>query len=65
MFLVLISHDARQRVLAERFQHSLEMINRNVRRVIRAVEALGVVVINGRNNDNIHPRILNNHKYFL
>ena len=64
MFLVVISHDQRQRVIAERFQHSLETINRNVRRVIRAIVALGCTVIKRRNNDHIHERISTNSKYF-
>ncbi|XP_071937454.1 protein ALP1-like [Coffea arabica] len=58
--LMCLSHDERHRVLAERFQHSTETIDRHVRRVLRALVRLGRDLVRPRNVDDTHPRILNN-----
>ncbi|XP_027177992.1 protein ALP1-like [Coffea eugenioides] len=58
--LMCLSHDERHRVLAERFQHSMETIDRHVRRVLRVLVRLGRDLVRPRNVDDTHPRILNN-----
>ncbi|XP_071924921.1 uncharacterized protein [Coffea arabica] len=55
-----LSHDERHRVLAKRFQHSTERIDRHVRRVLRSLVRLGHDLVRPRNVDDTHPRILNN-----
>ncbi|XP_027079317.1 uncharacterized protein [Coffea arabica] len=58
--LMCLSHDERHRILAKRFQHSTETIDRHVRRVLRGLVRLGRDLVRPRNFDNTHPRILNN-----
>ncbi|XP_071923057.1 protein ALP1-like [Coffea arabica] len=58
--LMCLSHDERHRVLAERFQHSTETIDRHVRRVLRALVRLDRDLVRPTDFDGTHPRILNN-----
>ncbi|CAI9094797.1 OLC1v1030592C1 [Oldenlandia corymbosa var. corymbosa] len=64
MFLHLASHNARQRVLAKRFQHSTETINRQVRQVLRAICNLSTSLIRTRNEHTTHHRILEDNRYY-
>ena len=62
--LMCLSHDERHRVLAERFQHSTETIDRHVRRVLRALVRLGREFVRPRDVGETHPRILNNGLFY-
>ncbi|XP_027061002.1 uncharacterized protein [Coffea arabica] len=64
MALVMVSHSARQRVLAERFNRSTETINRNVREVLRGLCMFASQIIRPFDYDQVHPRIGNSTKYY-
>lgn len=64
MFLTLTGTDGRIRVLAERFQHSTETIDRNVNCVVEALVRFAPNIIAPRNEQVIHPRIRNNPKFY-
>ena len=64
MFLIIICHNMRHRVVAERFQHSIYTVSKWFRIVLRAVCKLGTHIIQPRNQESTHPHILNNYKYF-
>lgn len=62
--LVCLSHNERHRVLAERFNHSLETVDRHLRRCLRALVRLGRELVRQRNIHESHPRILGSGKYW-
>ncbi|XP_019433068.1 PREDICTED: uncharacterized protein LOC109339964 [Lupinus angustifolius] len=64
MFLIIICHNMRHRVVAERFQHSLQIVSKWFKRVLRAVCKLGRTIIVPRNQTITHPYIGGTHKYF-
>lgn len=64
MFLIIVCHSLRHRIVAERFQHSLQTISKWFRRVLRAVCVLGTTIIRPRNQMGTHRHILENQKYF-
>ncbi|KAG8370215.1 hypothetical protein BUALT_Bualt14G0093900 [Buddleja alternifolia] len=64
IFLYTIGHNQRQRVSAERFQHSTETINRHVKEVMRALCKLAKELIVSRNLDEIPPEVLYNPKHY-
>ena len=45
MFLLIVGHDTRNRVVQERFQHSGETVSRHFHRVLKAVCKLGQYLI--------------------
>ncbi|KAG8379496.1 hypothetical protein BUALT_Bualt07G0094500 [Buddleja alternifolia] len=64
IFLYTVGHNQRQRVSAERFQHSTETINRHVKEVMRALCKLAKELIVSRNLDEIPPEVLYNPKHY-
>ncbi|CAL0303344.1 unnamed protein product [Lupinus luteus] len=54
----------RHRVVAERFQHSLQTVSKWFKRVLRAVCKLGRTIIIPRNQSSTHPYIRRTQKYF-
>ncbi|KAG8373207.1 hypothetical protein BUALT_Bualt12G0147000 [Buddleja alternifolia] len=64
IFLYTVGHNQRQRVSAERFQHSTETINRHVKEVMRALCKLAKELIVSRNLDEIPPEMLYNPKHY-
>ena len=64
MFLIIICHNLRHRVVAERFQHSLHTVSKWFRRVLRAVCKLGTRIIRPKYQGVTHTHILHNQKYF-
>jgi hypothetical protein len=60
-----VCHNTRQRVVGDRFQHSLEKIHRQFRIVLRSIHALGAILIKPDKNYNSLPAELRtNNKYF-
>ena len=65
MFLFIVGHDTRQRVVGDRFQHSLETIHRRFRIVLRSIHTLRAILIKLNENYNSFPAELRtNNKYF-
>ncbi|GAV69367.1 LOW QUALITY PROTEIN: DDE_4 domain-containing protein [Cephalotus follicularis] len=64
MFLYIVRKHFDQRSICDRFQHSLETVNRHVRRVMRTVAKLGKHLIRPSNNDGLPPHIKFNEKYY-
>lgn len=62
--LVFLSHNNRHRVLAERFEHFTETIDRHLRRCLRALVRLGRDLVGPRNDHRTHLRILNSGKFW-
>ncbi|KAF7812780.1 putative nuclease HARBI1 [Senna tora] len=65
MFLIIIGQNLCHRIVAERFQHSLYIVSKWFRRVLRAACVLGTRIIKLINQGTIHKYILENPKYFL
>lgn len=59
-----VSHDLTQKVLGERFQHSIETIHRHVRRLCQSLFRLAPIALRHRNTDTTHPRIRNNRRFY-
>ena len=65
IFLYIISHNTRMRVVYDRFQHSTETVQRRFRRVLRAIHQLGVILIKPKPRCNELPSSLHtNKKYY-
>uniref|UniRef100_A0A0R0LJV4 Uncharacterized protein n=1 Tax=Glycine max TaxID=3847 RepID=A0A0R0LJV4_SOYBN len=64
MFLIIICHNLRHRVVAEQFQHSLHMVSKWFRIILKAVCKLGTSIIHQRNQTSTHPHIRDNPKYY-
>ncbi|KAG6466114.1 hypothetical protein ZIOFF_076065 [Zingiber officinale] len=64
MFLLIIGHNTRHRICANRFQHSLYTCSKWFKRVLRAVCTLGTHIIRPYEHNGVHPRILHNLKWF-
>ena len=64
MFLIIICHNLRHRVVAERFQHSLHTVSKWFRIVLKAVCKLGSRIIRPRDQTTTHPHIMGNQKFF-
>ena len=64
MVLVCLSHRSGHRQLSERFQHSLETINRQVKRGLKAIVHLGPALIRPRNDNDVHRRIRTNPRFY-
>ena len=57
--LLCLSYNERHRVLAERFQHSSETVNRHPQRCLRSLVRLGRDLVKPIDYHTIHPRIQN------
>ena len=64
IFLYTIGHNERQRVSAERFQHSTETINRHVRQVMRAIVKLAKEMIVPPDFHQTPTRIMGDPKFY-
>ncbi|KAK7846224.1 hypothetical protein CFP56_008235 [Quercus suber] len=63
--LFIVGHNADYRLTANRFQHSLETIHRRFRRALRAIHALGCLIIRPDANAAKLPHSLRgNEKYY-
>ena len=63
MFLFIIGHNIRHRVVADRFQHSTETVSRHFKEVLRAVCLLGKELIKPESTD-LPEQIKANPKYY-
>lgn len=63
MFLFIIGHSVRHRVVANRFQHSTETVSRYFKEVLRAVCRLGKELIRPDSTE-LPDSIKSNHKYY-
>jgi putative heme degradation protein len=64
IFLVLTGHCQEQRIVADRFKHSTETINRHYNKVLKALGHLGKVYIKVRHRTEVHPHVQSNPKYY-
>ena len=64
IFLLTICHNERNRLAAERFQHSGETISKYFNRILKKVCMLGVELICPSNSDVVPPEIRFNPKYY-
>jgi hypothetical protein len=65
MFLYIVGHNARQRVVRDCFQHSLEMIHCRFRIVLHSIHALEAILIKPDENYNdFLAELHTNNKYF-
>ena len=64
MFLFIIGQNSRQRVVANRFQHSTAAISTWFEKVLRAVCKLGTKIICPRDRGDVQPEIAKNPKLF-
>ena len=65
MFLLIIGHNVRMRVLTNRFQHSIETVTRHFKEVKCALCRLGKILICPNNMANeVSSYVANNPKYF-
>ncbi|XP_042968950.1 uncharacterized protein LOC122301608 [Carya illinoinensis] len=64
IFYLIFGHGQGQCVVADRFQHSTETINRHIKTVMRALHELGRSVIRLTHTVGVHPYIASNwHNY--
>ncbi|XP_060667620.1 protein ALP1-like [Ziziphus jujuba] len=63
MFLIIIGHNVGIRLIADRFQHSLETVDRHFTLTLRAICRLGKELI-CHTNSPLPSHIVNNPKYF-
>ena len=64
MTLVMMSHNMRMRMIADRFNHSTETVHRNIHEVIRGLCTFAQFAITPRWQDEIHPEILNDTRFY-
>jgi hypothetical protein len=64
MFLYVISHNERHRVVGERFQHSIETTSHYFHVVLKAICRLGKEIITPPSFDTIPLQIRSNPKYY-
>lgn len=64
MTLVIMSHNMRMRMIADRFNHSLETVHRNIHEVIRGLCTFAQLIITPRHQDEVHPKILNDIRFY-
>ncbi|GAB2285387.1 hypothetical protein Dimus_039701 [Dionaea muscipula] len=64
MFMFIIGHTIRHRIVADRFQHSLQTVHKWFKRVLRAVCSLATEIVRPSTQRGVHERILNNTKYY-
>ena len=64
MFLLIVGHNVRIRVIAYRFQHSTETVDMQFKEIVRAICRLGKFIIHPSQSNEVHPCIANNTKFF-
>ncbi|XP_056698511.1 protein ALP1-like [Spinacia oleracea] len=64
MFLLIIAHNSRQRLVADRFQHSLDTVHHHFRRVLYAICSLSKHLIIPPSFEDTPPVIKNNPRYY-
>ncbi|XP_030930823.1 putative nuclease HARBI1 [Quercus lobata] len=64
MFLLMVGHNVRIRVIVDRFQHLTETVDRQFKEIVRAICPMGKFIIHGSQSNEVHPRIANNTKFF-
>ncbi|XP_050290216.1 protein ALP1-like [Quercus robur] len=64
MFLLIVGHNVRIRVIADHFQHSTKIVDRQFKEIVRAICHLGKFIIRPSQSNEVHPRIANNTKFF-
>ena len=64
MFLLVVCHNTRHRLVTERFQHSTGTVHRWFKKVLRALCNLGNHIISPRNPRTVQPEILSNPKWY-
>ena len=64
MFLLIVGHNVRIRVIADRFQHSTEIVDRQFKETVRAICCLGKFILRHSQSNEVHPRIANNTKFY-
>ena len=65
MFLFIVDHNTRQRIVGDRFQLLLETIHRRFCIVLHSIHALGAILIKSNENYNGLPaKLRTNNKYF-
>ena len=64
IFLLIISHNQRNRLVAERFQHSGHTISIYFNKVLKAICRIGVYIIRPPSFDVVPPQIRFNPKYY-
>ncbi|XP_062158786.1 uncharacterized protein LOC133866274 [Alnus glutinosa] len=62
--LFILGHGVGMRVAADRFQHSLETVQRKFRQTIRAFSKLGKHIIRPTQTIGVHPFVSNSSKYY-
>ncbi|XP_062170991.1 protein ALP1-like [Alnus glutinosa] len=63
IFLMIIGHSQRQRVMLDRFQHSTEIVNRHFKTVLGAVGRLAMIYIRVRHKTVVYSHVSGNPKY--
>ena len=64
MFLLIVGHNVRIRVIADHFQHSTETVDRQFKETVRAICSLGKFIIRHSQSNEVYPRIANNTKFY-
>ena len=64
MFLLIVGHNVRIRVIANRFQHSAETVDKQFKETVRAICCLGKFILCPSQSNEVHPHIANNTKFF-
>ena len=65
MFLFIVDHNTRQRIVGDRFQLLLETIHRRFCIVLHSIHALGAILIKSNENYNgLLAKLRTNNKYF-
>nr|XP_027088464.1 uncharacterized protein LOC113709807 [Coffea arabica] len=65
MTLVMMSHNMRMRMIVDRFNHSLEIVHRNIHEVIKGLCTFAQFIITPRRQDEVHPKIFNATRFYL
>ena len=64
MFLLIVEHNVRMRLIANRFQYSIETVDMQFKEIVRAICRLRKFIIRHSQSNEMHPRIANNTKFF-
>ena len=64
MFLLMVGHNVRIKVIADHFQHSTKIVDRQFKEIVKAICRLGKFIIHHSQSNEVHPRIANSTKFF-
>ena len=64
MFLFIVAHSVTSRIVAERFQHSTEIVHKQFKRVLKVICGLAPHIIRPRTQGETLPEIRENPKYY-